>query len=162
MARKKASSRVGPLNTGRSRAGSAWDNTFLGSNSYGPNTPAPRQPAVGNENVQEVRRLANVNAAFRTPNDIVNALSHDDSGLLPYQPTPTINPGRPRTLAAGYDENSMTLRVKFRDGPVYGYYNVPPSVWYRFQRAQSPGRFINSTLNRYPYTQEMNLGPEGY
>ncbi len=146
MARKKAGS----------RAGAAWDATFLGSNSYGPNTPVPRQPAVGNENVQEVRRQANVNAAFRTPEDIIRARAGDDEGLLPYQPTPTINPGRPRTLAAGYDENAMTLRVKFRDGDMYGYYNVPPSVWMRFQRAQSPGRFINTTLNRYPYTKEID------
>lgn len=152
MARRKAGS----------RAGAAWDATFLGSNSYGPNTPVPRQPAVGQERVQEARRLANVNAAFRTPQDVIKARAGDDTDLLPYQPTPTINPGRPRTLAAGYDENSMTLRVKFRDGPMYGYYNVPPSVWYRFQRAQSPGRFINTTLNRYPYSQEMDLGPEGY
>lgn len=152
MARRKAGS----------RAGAAWDAAFLGSGSYGPNTPVQRQPAVGNERVQEARRLANVNAAFRTPSDVIKARAGDDRELLPYQPTPTINPGRPRTLAAGYDENSMTLRVKFRDGPMYGYYNVPPSVWYRFQRAQSPGRFINTTLNRYPYTQEMDLGPEGY
>lgn len=140
----------------RQKAGSRWDATFLGSSSYGPNTPVPRQPAVGNENVQEVRRQANVNAAFRTPEDIIKARAGDDSGLLPYQPTPTINPGRPRTLAAGYDENAMTLRVKFRDGDMYGYYNVPPSVWMRFQRAQSPGRFINTTLNRYPYTKEID------
>ncbi len=152
MARRKAGS----------RAGAAWDATFLGSNSYGPNTPVQRQPAVGQERVQEARRLSNVNAAFRTPSDVIKARAGDDRELLPYQPTPTINPGRPRTLAAGYDENSMTLRVKFRDGPMYGYYNVPPSVWYRFQRAQSPGRFINTTLNRYPYSQEMDLGPEGY
>lgn len=140
----------------RRKAGSRWDATFLGSNSYGPIDPAPRQPAVGNENVQEVRRQTNVNAAFQTPQDIIDAHAGDDRGLLPYRPTPTINPGRPRTLAAGYDENAMTLHVKFRDGDTYGYYNVPPSVWWRFQRAQSPGRFINSTLNRYPYAKEID------
>jgi hypothetical protein len=148
MARNKANS--------RGRAGAAWDATFLGSNSYGPNEPVPRQPAVGNEDVQETLRRSNVNAAFRTPQDVIKARAGDDRGLLPYQPTPTINPGRPRTLAAGYDENDMTLRIKFRDGDVYGYYNVPPSVWYRFQRAQSPGRYVNSTLNRYPYSKEID------
>lgn len=155
MARRKASSRIGPLRTGRRRAGSAWDATFLGSNAYGPQSTTPVTPAVGNENVQEARVQPTVNEAFRTPDDLLRALAGDDSGLLPYQPTPTINPGRPRTLAAGYDENAMTLRVKFRDGPIYGYYNVPPSVWWRFQRAQSPGRFINSTLQRYPYSREI-------
>lgn len=146
MARKKAGS----------RAGAAWDATFLGSNRYGPEQATPRQPAVGNDNVQQVRRQQNVNAVFMGPSDIMEARMGDDRDLLPYRPTPTINPGRPSTLAAGYDENSMTMHVKFRDGDVYGYYNVPPSVWYRFQRAQSPGRFINSTLNRYPYTKEID------
>lgn len=156
MARRKANSRVGPVNSGRGRAGAAWDSVFLGSSSYGTVDPTPVQPAVGNENVQEVRRRTNVNARFHVAQDIIDAVNGDDKPLLPYQPTPTINPGRPRTLAAGYDENAMTLRVKFRDGDVYGYYNVPPSVWARFQRASSPGRFINSTLNRYPYTMEID------
>jgi hypothetical protein len=43
----------------------------------------------------------------------------DDSMLLPYQPTPSINPPRPRTLAAGYDRESRTLRVRFRAGAGY-------------------------------------------
>lgn len=140
MARKKASSRVGRVQQSRSRAGSAWDSVFLGEQSYGPEThptAAPRRydrrmPEYG-ENLQEAQFGVN------------------DRDLLPYQPTPTINPGRPRTLAAGYDENAMTMRVKFREGEIYEYYDVPPSVWWKFERAQSPGRFINSTLNNYPY-----------
>jgi hypothetical protein len=87
--------------------------------------------------------------------EIELAYTGEDELLLPYQPTPTINPGRPRTLAAGYDERSQTLRIKFRNGEYYAYYNVPPSVWWRFQRAQSPGRFINSTLNRFPYSRGL-------
>lgn len=156
MARKKASSRVGPVNTGRGRAGAAWDATFLGSNRYGSAEPTPVQPAVGNENVLEARQRMNVNARFNVPEDVIEAYAGEDTDLLPYRPTPTINPGRPRTLAAGYDDNGMALRVKFRDGAQYVYYNVPPSVWHRFQRASSPGRFINSTLNRYPYLREIN------
>jgi len=155
MARRKANSRVGPVTSGRGRAGAAWDSVFLGSNRYGPSQPTPVQPAVGNENVMESRQRSNGNARFYNPQDVISAYAGEDTDLLPYRPTPTINPGRPRTLAAGYDENSMALRVKFRDGAVYVYNNVPPSVWYRFQRASSPGRFINSVLDRYPYMQEI-------
>jgi hypothetical protein len=81
----------------------------------------------------------------------------DDTDLLPYQPTPSINPPRPRTLAAGYDKDSQTLRVRFRNGQVYGYYNVPPNVWRNFRRWKSPGRGINRVLNDYPYAPEHDL-----
>jgi hypothetical protein len=81
----------------------------------------------------------------------------DDTDLLPYQPTPSINPPRPRTLAAGYDKDSQTLRVRFRNGQVYGYYNVPPNVWRNFKRVKSPGRAINRTLNNFPYAPEHDL-----
>jgi hypothetical protein len=71
------------------------------------------------------------------------ARSGDDSMLLPYQPTPSINPPRPRTLAAGYDASTRTLRVRFRDGTGYEYYNVSPQTWQNFKRVKSPGRAIN-------------------
>lgn len=135
MARKKASSRVGRVQASRGRAGSAWDSVFLGEQDYGPETHPQSRP---------VRRQTSTDT-------LQEAQFGNDKDLLPYQPTPTINPGRPRTLAAGYDENAMTMRIKFRDGEIYEYYDVPPSVWWKFERAQSPGRFINSTLDRYPY-----------
>lgn len=75
----------------------------------------------------------------------------DDSVLMPYQPTPSINPPRPRTLAAGYDMGTQTLFVKFRDGAIYAYEGVPPRVWRNYRRVKSPGRAINRTLNNYPY-----------
>jgi hypothetical protein len=81
----------------------------------------------------------------------------DDTVLLPYQPTPSINPPRPRTLAAGYDRDSQTLRIRFRNGQVYGYYNVPPNVWRNFKRWHSPGRGVNRVLNNYPYAPEHDL-----
>ena len=88
------------------------------------------------------------NEAYRTMDPLMEeaiemAENGDDSLLLPYQPTPSINPPRPRTLAAGYDRSSETMRVRFRDGAVYEYYNVPPRVWNNFKRVKSPGRAIN-------------------
>lgn len=84
----------------------------------------------------------------------LQALSNgDDSLLLPYQPTPSINPPRPRTVAAGYDAGTQTLRVRFRDGAIYEYYDVPSNVWRNFRRVKSPGRLINRTLNNYEYSR---------
>lgn len=74
--------------------------------------------------------------------------SGDDSMLLPYQPTPSINPPRPRTLAAGYDARTRTMRVRFRDGAGYEYYNVTPQTWQNFKRVKSPGRAINRYFPR--------------
>ncbi|WP_157407309.1 KTSC domain-containing protein [Actinomadura atramentaria] len=75
----------------------------------------------------------------------------DDSLLLPYRPTRSINPPRPRTVAAGYDEETETLRVRFRDGTPWEYYGVSEQVWNEFRSTNSPGRFINRVLNNYDY-----------
>ena len=88
---------------------------------------------------------------------IVRARAGDDTALFPYTPTPSINPPRPRTQAAGYSRDTQTLRVKFRDGAVYEYYDVPPNVWRNFQRVKSPGRAINRTLNNYTYARRYDL-----
>lgn len=75
----------------------------------------------------------------------------NESQRLPYQPTNTSNPHRPRTLAAGYDKQDHRLDVRFRDGTPWSYYNVPPDVWRSFRRTRSPGKLINRTLNNFPY-----------
>jgi hypothetical protein len=150
MARRKASSRIPRLTPPTRRAGAAWDQVFLGN--------APQTNRVAPSSYLDVGAIRSQSAAIADPilyQEVEMALNGDDTDLLPYQPTPTINPGRPRTLAAGYDERSQSLRIKFRDGSYYTYYNVPPSVWWKFQRAQSPGRYINSTLNSYPYTRGL-------
>lgn len=148
MVRRKVTNRVPPIKP-TNRAGSAWERTFLGSPDIQAQEPILGQRSIRTPISQQFSQVAEPDIL----SNIESALNGNDAALLPYQPTPTINPGRPRTLAAGYDERSMTLRIKFRDGEIYSYYQVPPSVWYRFQRAQSPGRFINSTVNRYPYTR---------
>lgn len=160
MAREKASNRVPPIRPNRGRAGSAWDRTFLGDNRYGNDEDTvPRRSFNPNRgSFGDAEALARASRADTEPsvlNEIQMAVQGLDRPLLPYQPTPTINPGRPRTLAAGYDDRTMTLRIKFRDGDIYEYYQVPPSVWWKFRRAQSPGRFINTTLNRYPYKRGL-------
>lgn len=150
MPRRKATNRIPRITSPRSRAGSAWDREFLGA--------VPESNRVAPSSYLDVNAIRG-QAARLTDNmlyqEIEMAINGDDEKLLPYQPTPTINPGRPRTLAAGYDERSQSLRIKFRDGTYYTYYNVPPSVWWKFQRAQSPGRFINSTLNGFPYNRGL-------
>lgn len=91
--------------------------------------------------------------SYETALAIEAAKQGDDTELLPYQPTPSINPPRPRTLAAGYDKDSRTLRIRFRDGPVYEYYNVSVQEWSNFCKVKSPGKWINRVANHHPYAR---------
>ena len=78
-----------------------------------------------------------------------------DSGTLQipvsYVPTRTSDDRRPRTLAAGYDSDSKTMRIDFRDGATYHYYNVPAEIWQQFKKSASPGKFMNRRMTQYPY-----------
>jgi hypothetical protein len=80
---------------------------------------------------------------------------------LTYQPTKSSWPANGydhrRTVAAGYDRSRGIIRVEFfTDGAVYDYgvmTPIPPYVAYQFRQVQSPGRFINSTLEGYGYSR---------
>lgn len=81
----------------------------------------------------------------------------NDIYLMPYQRTRSSNPPRPRTLAAGYQESTLTLFIRFRNGQVYRYDKVTQNVWRNFKAQPSPGRFINRVLNFYPYQPVPDL-----
>jgi hypothetical protein len=51
----------------------------------------------------------------------------------------------------GYDRDSSTLLVVFRDGHVYEFFLVPPSVYEAFLQAPSKGRFFNDHFLTGPY-----------
>lgn len=70
-------------------------------------------------------------------------------GSLVKEPTATIFPPRPRTMRASYNPNDRTLRIQFRNGRVYGYYDVPTNVWRDMKAVASTGRFINRRLDPF-------------
>lgn len=110
--------------------------------------------AVSAASQEPARVEANRSMTYDTALAIQEAKLGDDTILLPYQPTPSINPPRPRTMAAGYDRSTQTLRIRFRDGDVYAYNEVSPREWNNFKRVKSPGRFVNRVLNDKPYYKE--------
>lgn len=65
-------------------------------------------------------------------------------------PTSTIDPARPRTVAAGYDKAEQKITVVFRDGTYYNYYQVNPAEWQAFKARVSKGRYIYSYLDSKP------------
>lgn len=74
-------------------------------------------------------------------------------------PTSTTNPQRPRTVAAGYDEEEEKLTVMFRDGTLYNYYEVDASEWAAFKANRSKGAIIYRMLDFKPrgYADESSM-----
>lgn len=147
MARRRVS--VPSFEPGPKRQDSLFERAVIKGEERIP-TPPPSAMGTGMPAQARTRRLQSQDTEIA----LELARLGDDVLLLPYQPTPSINPPRPRTLAAGYDRETETLRVKFRNGKIYGYYNVPPNIWRNFRRQKSPGRYINRVLNFYPYARE--------
>ena len=77
----------------------------------------------------------------------------DSPAELTVVPTSTINPERPRTVAAGYDKAEEKITVVFRDGTFYNYYEVTPNEWVRFKAVVSKGRYIYAYLDSKPRGQ---------
>mgnify|MGYP003332353414 CR=1 FL=1 len=65
-------------------------------------------------------------------------------------PTSSSNTKRPRTVAAGYDQERGVLTVVFRDGTWYNYYEVSVNEWKSFKAAVSKGRYIYNILDYKP------------
>lgn len=81
----------------------------------------------------------------------VEDVQWDPRRAYPQIQTRSTEPERPRTIAAGYDPTNAILRVTFRSGVTYEYLGPSPRQWSAFQRAPSPGRYIDDVLEQYPY-----------
>lgn len=55
---------------------------------------------------------------------------------------PTINPKRPRALTIGYNPNTRTLLVVFRDNTWWQYNNVPVDMWVGLRNSASTGKYL--------------------
>ena len=71
------------------------------------------------------------------------------------QTAPTINPKRPRALSIGYNPNTQTLIVIFRDNTWWQYNNVFPEMWEGLKNTGSTGKFLKEEgLDNWP-----SMGP---
>jgi len=52
-------------------------------------------------------------------------------------------------VAGGYDARSGTLRLRYVDGDIYDYRDVPGAVFDALLRAPSKGRFVNWRIKPY-------------
>ncbi len=54
----------------------------------------------------------------------------------------------------GYDEQSLTLEVEFKDGALYQYFDVPASVHQELMGASSVGQYFSQSIrNTYRYAR---------
>ena len=58
--------------------------------------------------------------------------------------------------ARGYEAETKTLLIQFKNGGTYRYDNVPPDIAFEFMNAQSPGRHFHQHIrHNYPSTQHQ-------
>lgn len=74
------------------------------------------------------------------PGDAVIGFNPEEHAILTDVPTSSTNYSRPRTVAAGYDTDTRTMTVVFRDGTFYNYYEVTPGEWQAFSSSLSKGK----------------------
>lgn len=77
--------------------------------------------------------------------DPVQFARQEASARLQLTSTSTTNPSRPRTLAAGYNAQTKTMTVVFRDNTWWNYYDVPEDIWEGFRQAQSKGQYLRES-----------------
>ena len=97
-------------------------------------------------NVQQLDNPSN----WRIPGFQPDELEDDSPADITLVPTSTSNPQRPRTVAAGYDEEEEKLTVIFRDGTFYNYYEVDGNEWAVFKANRSKGAVIAQLLDFKP------------
>ena len=48
--------------------------------------------------------------------------------------------------SVGYDQNTLTLEIEFKDGSVYQYFDVPEMVHQQLMQADSKGTFLQANI----------------
>jgi hypothetical protein len=57
-------------------------------------------------------------------------------------------------VSIGFDPESETLEIEFKDSGIYQYFNVPQFMHERLMQADSVGKFFNMEIKQaYPFTR---------
>jgi hypothetical protein len=101
-------------------------------------------------------RFDEVSEELAKTNDFTSVIPRDvkEAGVR-METAPTSNPERPRAKTLGYNPNTNTLYIVFRDNTWWEYRNVPVSMWVGIQNSSSTGKYLaKSGLNQWP-----DMGP---
>jgi hypothetical protein len=118
---------------------------------------APTPPPLLAEGKDTGRQPSAYTGKYYNPADdlgqTVIGFDPEDPAILTDVPTSSTNYSRPRTVAAGYDTETKTMTVVFRDGTFYNYYEVTAGEWQAFSASLSKGK---PWLNRRNSKQAMD------
>lgn len=132
----------------------AWLNNDQSMDYYNPtqyNNLAGEPYSMDTQLSRQFYEVVELTGDLRVPGYAGPANEEDTSPApLTLVPTSTTNPKRPRTVAAGYDEEEEKLTVMFRDGTLYNYYEVDASEWAAFKANRSKGAVIYRMLDFKP------------
>jgi len=54
----------------------------------------------------------------------------------------------------GFEPDTSTLELEFKNGAVWQYFDFPESLWYEFETAESKGKFFHAEIkNQYSESQ---------
>jgi len=96
-------------------------------------------------------RFDEVSEELAKTNDFTSVIPRDvkEAGVR-METAPTSNPERPRAKTLGYNPNTNTLYIVFRDNTWWEYRNVPVSMWVGIQNSSSTGKYLaKSGLNQW-------------
>lgn len=108
------------------------------------------------QKAQIKKRFDEVSEELAKSNDFTSVIPRDvkEAGVR-METAPTSNPERPRAKTLGYNPNTNTLYVVFRDNTWWEYRNVPVSMWVGIQNSSSTGKYLRkSGLDQWP-----DMGP---
>lgn len=142
----------------------SWDEMNQGSNIIPKrNTNIPTYDEVMFGRLVEERTARNEGSTdnwdVTIPNDIkdANELEIDSIGSDTIV-APTTNPKRPRALTVGYNPNTRTLVVVFRDNTWWQYNDVPVHMWIGLRDSASTGEFLRAEgLDTWPDMGPANM-----
>jgi hypothetical protein len=91
-------------------------------------------------------RFDEVSEELAKTNDFTSVIPRDvkEAGVR-METAPTSNPERPRAKTLGYNPNTNTLYIVFRDNTWWEYRNVPVSMWVGIQNSSSTGRYLRKS-----------------
>ena len=91
-------------------------------------------------------RFDEVSEELAKTNDFTSVIPRDvkEAGVR-METAPTGNPERPRAKTLGYNPNTNTLYVVFRDNTWWEYRNVPVSLWVGIQNSSSTGKYLRKS-----------------
>jgi len=57
-------------------------------------------------------------------------------------------------VAAGYDSDQAIMRIEFKDGSMYEYFDVPQYIWDEYLAAESQGSYAHQNIYPPNFTQQ--------